>query len=220
MNSKKLACPREEVIFYTGCSYEIPCFRTLGICSLQIQAEAGQTNGVKSTQNYCTSMNNPIMFRLGSPWAAKCWRVFWGRITAWLSKAYLPSLASAVPQVSIHPAHQIPSLPRPHPQTLLLWGSGQDSREQKKATISILEMNLEEKWWSVSWTWTWVQSEQQHLSVPHLSPVWCTISPWDSSWGIQEGRQQSFWEFCVSIFKEHCCEQDVNEMVTNYLIWS
>lgn len=165
----------------------MPCFRTLGICSLQIQAEAGQIPGGKCTQNYCTYMN-PVWF--GQPLSCKVLDI-WKCPEEFLHDCprliFLPWHLQCN-KVSIHPAHEVTSFPRLHPQTLLLWGSRQESREQQTVTNIISEMNLEERGWSVSWTWTWMQSEQWHLSIHHLSPVWCTISSWDSSGGIQEGR--------------------------------
>lgn len=182
----------KEVILHTGCSYETPCFRTLGICSLQIQAEAEWIHGGKSTQNYYTCMNR-VWF--GQSFSCKVLQIRECSEEELLHDSprliFLPwhlQCHRVTNKMSIHPAHQVTSFPRLHPQTLLLWGNRQESREQKKVTNTISEMNLEEKWWSVSWTSTWMQLEHRHLSVRHSSPVWCTISSWDSSWGIQEGR--------------------------------
>lgn len=196
MNSQKLACPREtkEVVLHTGCSYEIPCFRTLGIC--RVFRFKKRLDKFMEGNPLRITAHTWIVFGLGSPWAAKCWRL--ERVLKKNSCMTVQGLSSFLPchlqchratnKVSIHPAHEVTPFPRLHPQTSLLWGSLQDNREQKKVTNTISEMNLEEKRWSVSWTWTWMQSEQWHLSAHHFSPVWCTISFWDSSWGIQEAR--------------------------------
>lgn len=132
-----------------------------------------------------------IMFGLGSLWDTKCWRLDRDCSEQELLHGcprliFLPwhlQCHRVTNKLSIHLAHQVTTFPRLHPQTSLLWGSRQGSREQKKVTNTISEMNLE-KWWNVSWTWTGMQLEQWHLSVHPFSPVWCTISSWDSSWGI------------------------------------